>query len=79
MKFTTACIHGGGPNDATGAVSPALYLTSTFAHPGLGQSTGWAYTRESNPTHARLEKVLSTLEGAPMPCAFPPAWQPSMR
>ena len=63
MKFTTACIHGGGPNDATGAVSPALYLTSTFAHPGLGQSTGWAYTRESNPTHARLEKVLSTLEG----------------
>lgn len=63
MKFTTACIHGGGPNDATGAVSPALYLTSTFAHPGLGKSTGWAYTRESNPTHARLEKVLSTLEG----------------
>ena len=63
MKFTTACIHGGGPNDATGAVSPALYLTSTFAHPGLGESTGWAYTRESNPTHARLEKVLSTLEG----------------
>ena len=63
MKFTTACIHGGGPNDATGAVSPALYLTSTFAHPGVGQSTGWAYTRESNPTHARLEKVLSTLEG----------------
>ena len=62
MKFTTACIHGSGPNDATGAVSPALYLTSTFAHPGLGQSTGWAYTRESNPTHARLEKVLSTLE-----------------
>ena len=42
MKFTTACIHGGGPNDATGAVSPALYLTSTFAHPGLGKSTGWA-------------------------------------
>ncbi|WP_317302216.1 PLP-dependent aspartate aminotransferase family protein [Acidaminococcus timonensis] len=62
MKFTTACIHGSGSNDATGAVSPALYLTSTFAHPGLGQSTGWAYTRESNPTHARLEKVLSTLE-----------------
>ncbi|WP_337465508.1 PLP-dependent aspartate aminotransferase family protein [Acidaminococcus timonensis] len=64
MKFTTACIHGSGPNDATGAVSPALYLTSTFAHPGLGQSTGWAYTRESNPTHARLEKVLSTLEAS---------------
>lgn len=62
MKFTTACIHGSGPNDATGAVSPALYLTSTFAHPGLGKSTGWAYTQESNPTHARLEKVLSTLE-----------------
>lgn len=63
MKLSTACIHGGGPNDYTGAVAPAVYLTSTFSHPGLGQSTGWAYTRESNPTSDRLEKVMNTLEG----------------
>ncbi|MCH4097069.1 MAG: PLP-dependent aspartate aminotransferase family protein [Acidaminococcus provencensis] len=63
MKFNTACIHGDGPNDALGAVSPAIYCTSTFAHPGLGKSTGYAYTRESNPTHERLEKVMTTLEG----------------
>lgn len=70
MKFTTACIHGGGPNDATGAVSPALYLTSTFAHPGVGQSTGWAYTRESNPTHARLEKSCPPWKGHRCPVLF---------
>ncbi len=63
MKFSTACIHGAGANDATGAVVHPIYATSTFAHPGLGQSTGFAYTRESNPTHAQLEKVLYALEG----------------
>lgn len=63
MKFSTACIHGAGANDATGAVVHPIYATSTFAHPGLGKSTGFAYTRESNPTHAQLEKVLCTLEG----------------
>ena len=59
MKFQTTCIHGDGPNDATGAVSPAIYCTSTFSHPHVGESTGFNYTRESNPTHARLEKVMS--------------------
>ena len=63
MKFSTACIHGAGANDATGAVVHPIYATSTFAHPGLGKSTGFAYTRESNPTHAQLEKVLCALEG----------------
>ena len=53
MKFQTTCIHGDGPNDATGAVSPAIYCTSTFSHPHVGESTGFNYTRESNPTHAR--------------------------
>ena len=63
MKFSTACIHGAGANDATGAVVHPIYATSTFAHPGLGKSTGFAYTRESKPTHAQLEKVLCSLEG----------------
>lgn len=70
MKFQTACIHGDGPNDATGAVSPAIYCTSTFSHPHVGESTGFNYTRESNPTHARLEKVMSALESGVDSLAF---------
>lgn len=70
MKFQTTCIHGDGPNDATGAVSPAIYCTSTFSHPHVGESTGFNYTRESNPTHARLEKVMSALESGVDSLAF---------
>src|SRR5699024_7900210 len=42
---------------------PPIYLSSTFAHPGLGQSTGYDYTRTNNPTRDILEKGLSVLEG----------------
>lgn len=62
MDFATKCIHAAGEADATGAVSPAIYMTSTFSHPGLGESTGFNYSRESNPTRARLEKLVTALE-----------------
>lgn len=79
MKFQTTCIHGDGPNDATGAVSPAIYCTSTFSHPHVGESTGFNYTRESNPTHARLEKSCPPLKAASIPSPFRPVWLPLMR
>lgn len=66
-NIETRCIHG---NDnctgkhSFGAVSVPIYQTATFAHPGIGQSTGYDYTRESNPTRAELEKKISSLEGA---------------
>ena len=62
MDFATKCIHAAGEADATGAVSPAIYMTSTFSHPRLGESTGFNYTRESNPTRERLEKLVAALE-----------------
>lgn len=62
MEFATKCIHAIGKTDATGSVTPAIYISSTFAHPALGESTGFAYTRESNPTRARLEELLAALE-----------------
>jgi cystathionine gamma-synthase/cystathionine beta-lyase len=37
----------------TGAVTIPIYQTATFRHPGLGQSTGYDYSRSGNPT--RLE------------------------
>ena len=35
MEFATKCIHEIGAADATGSVTPAIYLSSTFAHPKL--------------------------------------------
>ena len=35
MKFNTKCVHGSGKPDSTGAISPAIYMSSTFTHPGL--------------------------------------------
>ena len=70
MEFATKCVHAIGEADATGSITPAIYLSSTFAHPSLGDSTGFAYTRESNPTRARLETLIATLEGGVDALAF---------
>ena len=74
MQFATKCVHAIGEADATGSITPAIYLSSTFAHPRLGESTGFAYTRESNPTRARLETLIATLEGGVDDWPSPPAW-----
>ena len=63
-KFETRCIHGNGglvEGHPYGAVSVPIFQTATFAHPGIGRSTGYDYTRESNPTRHELESVMSTL------------------
>ena len=70
MDFATKCVHGIGANDATGSVSPAIYISSTFAHPRLGETTGFAYTREANPTRQRLEKLVASLENGLDALAF---------
>ncbi len=46
-----------------GAVSFPIYQTATYAHPAVGQSTGYDYSRLQNPTRAQVEKVLAQLEG----------------
>ena len=46
-----------------GAVSFPIYQTATYAHPGVGQSTGFDYSRLQNPTREQLEKVVCQLEG----------------
>jgi cystathionine beta-lyase/cystathionine gamma-synthase len=47
----------------TGAVSVPIYQTATFRHPGLGQSTGYDYSRSGNPTRQALEDGIARLEG----------------
>lgn len=63
----TRCIHGNGTGPVEhsyGAVSVPIYQTATFSHPGIGKSTGYDYSRESNPTRTELENIVSSLEGA---------------
>ena len=53
-----------------GAIVPPLYLTSSFAHPGVGQSTGYDYSRLQNPTREVLEDTVRELEGGDDCLAF---------
>lgn len=69
----TRCIHGNAAfisPDTARAVSFPVYQTSTFGHIGLGQSSGYDYTREKNPTRQRLEETISVLENACDTVAF---------
>ena len=45
-----------------GSVSFPIYQTATYAHPGVGQSTGFDYSRLQNPTREQVEKVVCQLE-----------------
>lgn len=71
MKAETACLHAARDRgDPTGAVAVPIYQTATFAHPGVGQSTGYDYSRVQNPTREHLEKLVCALEGGVDAMAF---------
>ncbi|MGM9637092.1 MAG: trans-sulfuration enzyme family protein [Eubacteriales bacterium] len=75
MKYSleTRCIHGEGhkSEDQNRAVSYPIYQTASFSHIKPGHNTsGFDYSRESNPTRAYLEETLSSLEGAADTVAF---------
>ncbi len=61
---------GRGTDPRTGAISAPIYQTSTYAHPGLGQSTGFDYSRSINPTRKALEDAMATLDGGAGAFAF---------
>lgn len=54
---------GNQQDELTGAVSLPVHFSTTFAHPTLGESTGFDYTRTQNPTRLVLETALAELEG----------------
>lgn len=63
MNFDTLCIHGNNiKHDTAGAVNVPIFQSATFAHPGVGKSTGFDYSRMQNPTREHLEKVVAGLE-----------------
>jgi cystathionine gamma-synthase/cystathionine beta-lyase len=61
---------GVGRDTKTGAISFPIYPSATYRHPGVGESTGFDYTRSGNPTRQILEEGLATLEGGSRGLAF---------
>ncbi|NLK86502.1 MAG: PLP-dependent transferase [Clostridiaceae bacterium] len=71
MEFDTLCIHGNDNKyDTTGAVSVPIFQSATFVHPGVGQSTGYDYSRVQNPTREHLENTIAKLENGSDAMAF---------
>lgn len=71
MKFNSLLIHGGIDGDeTTGAVNVPIYLTSTYKQKGLGEHSGYEYSRTGNPTRFALEKLISDLENGYRGFAF---------
>ncbi|MBQ9609764.1 MAG: PLP-dependent transferase [Lachnospiraceae bacterium] len=63
--MSTKCVHleeDEGCVKNYGAISFPIYQTATYAHEGVGRSTGYDYSRLSNPTREHLEKVVASLE-----------------
>ncbi len=70
-EIESALIHGGIYGDKqTGAVNVPIYQTSTYEQKGLGQNSGWEYSRTGNPTRAALEALIAELEGGKAGFAF---------
>jgi len=61
---------GVGRDETTGAISFPIYPSATYRHPGVGESTGFDYTRSGNPTRQLLEEGLALLEGGSRGLAF---------
>jgi cystathionine gamma-synthase len=54
---------GNRSETTTGTVNPPVYFSTAYRHEGIGQSTGFDYTRTGNPTRQLLEKTIADLEG----------------
>jgi methionine-gamma-lyase len=70
--FSTRAIHlGYDPSEAKGALTPPVYLTSTYAFESVehgeelfsGRRDGYIYGRTRNPTQTILEQRIASLEG----------------
>jgi len=83
LGFDTLVVHAGAePDELTGAVSPPIYQTSTYAQDGVGGLRGgggsgpgrfiegYEYSRTANPTRGALEECLAALEGGARALAF---------
>ena len=72
MKIETVAVHSGrGVDDATGAVTPPIHMSTTFQRDEDGAyPRGYVYGRAGNPTRGLLEDCVRELEGGAAAAAF---------
>jgi cystathionine gamma-synthase len=73
MKFETKAIHAGmHVDEETGAIAPPIHLSTTFERDAAtgGESRGFSYIRDGNPTQSRLEEALAAIDSAETALAF---------
>ncbi|GAA4445851.1 cystathionine gamma-synthase [Nibrella saemangeumensis] len=72
MKPETLAIHSSRMADLNaGAVTPPLYLTTTFEREADGSfAHGYLYARNNNPNRDALEKSIAAMEGGVQAIAF---------
>lgn len=60
----TQLIHtASSPDQSTGAVIPAISLSTTYQQTSIGVHKGYEYTRSLNPNRLSLETLVASLEG----------------
>ena len=72
MKIETLAVHAGRtPDEATGAVTLPIHLSTTFERREDGSYPhGFVYSRPGNPNRETLERCLTILEGGSAAAAF---------
>ena len=72
LTLETLAVHAGQePDEATGAVAPPIYQTSTYRQAGVGRPIDdYDYARTRNPTRDRFERAVAALEGGGYGIAF---------
>ncbi|MDR2489381.1 MAG: PLP-dependent aspartate aminotransferase family protein [Desulfovibrio sp.] len=71
MKTDSMLAQAGSRQDPrTGAIAMPIHPSAAFQHPALGQSTGFDYSRTSNPTRLVLERTIAALDGGSRGLAF---------
>jgi cystathionine gamma-synthase len=71
MKIETLAARAGHAPDATGAVAPAIHMSTTFERePDGTYRAGYVYSRYANPNRDALEDSISALEGGAVGFCF---------
>jgi cystathionine gamma-synthase len=72
LRFETLAVHAGAsPDPETGAVMPAIQLSTTFQRSPDGSfPSGYEYIRDANPNRHALEVAMMSLEGGASAVAF---------
>ena len=70
-RFDTVALHAGLAEDALGAVSPPIHLSTTYRRDTEGELVSdFLYARTGNPNRAAFETAVARLEGGEQAYAF---------